>query len=144
MSREAAFLSEFKAADVSEGREVRTLELLEPFQVYSAVLDSIITVPAGFRFDGESIPLGLQWLVPPFGQSKRGACVHDYLYRQHGFRTITGVLVPVTRAEADAVYRELIVAKGLPKWRAQIRWFTLRAVGFIAWNNSPAKRQGFA
>ena len=65
--------------------------------------DAIITVPAGFRFDGESIPTVLHWLVPPFGQSKRGACVHDYLYRYHGFHTIFGELVPVSRKEADAV-----------------------------------------
>jgi hypothetical protein len=144
MSREACFLSEFRVADISDGREINKLELLEPFQVYSAHLDSIITVPSGFKFDGESIPLALQWLVPPFGQSKRGACVHDYLYRNHGFHTLTGVRIPVSRADADAVYHELILAKGLPKWRATVRYYTLRAVGFIAWNNSPAKKQGFA
>lgn len=132
--KEPAFLSDFRVLDVTEGRETSTLQLLEPFQVYSAYLDAIITVPAGFRFDGESIPVALQWLVPPFGQSKRGACVHDYLYRTRGFHTLTGEVVPVTRAEADAVYRELITAKGLPKWRATMRWGVLRLVGWAAWN----------
>lgn len=132
--KEPAFLSEFRVLDVTEGRETSTLELLEPFQVYSAVLDAIITVPAGFRFDGESIPVALQWLVPPFGQSKRGACVHDYLYRTRGFHTVAGEVVPVSRAEADAVYRELIAAKGLPRWRASMRWAVLRLVGWAAWN----------
>lgn len=132
--KEAAFLSEFRVLDVTEGRETSTLELLDPFQVYSAVLDAIITVPAGFRFDGESIPAALQWLVPPFGQSKRGACVHDYLYRTRGFHTVTGEVVPVSRKQADAVYRELITAKGLPKWRATMRWGVLRLVGWAAWN----------
>lgn len=132
--KEPAFLSDFRVLDVTEGRETSTLELLQPFQVYSAYLDAIITVPQGFRFDGESIPAALQWLVPPFGQSKRGACVHDYLYRTHGYETISGEIVPVTRAEADAVYRELITAKGLPKWRATMRWAVLRLVGWAAWN----------
>lgn len=134
--KEAAFLSEFKVLDVADGKEVRMLELEQPFQVYSAVLDAIITVPAGFRFDGESIPTVLHWLVPPFGQSKRGACVHDYLYRYHGFHTISGELVPVSRKEADAVYFELVRAKGLSSWRAHIRWAALRGVGWIAWRSS--------
>jgi len=133
---EPAFLSEFKAFDVTEGRETQTLELASPFQVYSAALDAIITAPQGFRFDGESIPMFLQWLVPPFGQSKRGACVHDYLYRYAGYHSISGVVIPVSRAEADAVYCELIKAKGLPHWRATMRWGVLRLVGWAAWNSN--------
>ena len=138
---EAAFLTEFKALDVTEGKETQMLELEAPFQVYSATLDAIITVPQGFRFDGESIPACLQWLVPPFGQSKRGACVHDYLYRYRGFHTMTEVLVPVTRAEADAVYCELIKAKGLSSWRANMRWGVLRLVGWCAWNTNRRQQQ---
>lgn len=134
MKREAEFITEFKALDVTEGRDTHTLELLEPLMVYSGVLDCIIKVPAGFRFDGESIPAFLQWLVPPFGQSKRGACVHDYLYRFAGYHNADGGLVSVTRTEADAVYRELCRAKGLPKWRASLRWSVLRVVGWAAWN----------
>ena len=133
---ESTFITEFKVLDVTEGRETSTLELLEPFKVFSAYLDSFITVPAGFRFDGESIPAALQWLAPPFGQSKRGACVHDYLYRNHGFPHAAGYFVPVSRAQADAVYCELIKAKGLPKWRANMRWGVLRLVGWAAWNSN--------
>jgi len=133
---EPAFLSDFRVLDVTEGRDTQTLELELSFQVYSAALDAIITVPQGFRFDGESIPVFLQWLVPPFGQSKRGACVHDYLYRFAGYHSISGVIIPVSRAEADAVYCELIKAKGMPRWRATMRWSVLRLVGWAAWNKN--------
>ena len=133
----AEFITEFQALDVAEGKETDKLKLLAPFTVYSAVLDAIITVPAGFTFDGESIPTALRALVPPFGQSKRGACIHDYLYRHHGYRTPAGDFHPVTRAQADAVYRELVLAKGLPSWRAAVRWGVLRLVGWRAWNSQP-------
>lgn len=135
-TRPAEFLTEYKALDVTEGQSTKTLELLEPLIVYSAVLQDEIRVHAGFTFDGESIPPAIHWLVPPFGQSKRGACVHDYLYRHGGYYKNLR-LVPVTRQQADAVYRELITAKGLPAWRANMRYLTLRVVGWWAWTHQP-------
>jgi hypothetical protein len=133
---ESAFLSEFRALDVTEGKDTHTLMLTEKFQVYSATLNAVITVPPGFTFDGESIPRWLQPLVPPFGQSKRGACVHDYLYRYGGYHSVTGSVIGVSRAAADAVYCELIKAKGMPRWRATMRWSVLRLVGWHAWNTN--------
>lgn len=133
-SKSAEFITDFKALDVTEGFQTHTLMLLEPFVVYSGCLDAVIAVPKGFTFDGESIPLWLQWLAPPFGDSKRGACVHDWLYRNAGFIDADNVLHPVLRKQADEVYRELIEAKGLPKWRATIRWAALRLVGGFAWS----------
>jgi len=136
----AEFLSDFKALDVTEGFDTHTLMLLEPFMVYSGVLNAVIKVPAGFVFDGESIPLFLQWLAPPFGDSKRGACVHDWLYRNAGYYGEQGVFRRVTRSQADDVYRELIEAKGLPRWRANIRWAALRVVGGMAWRENRKTR----
>lgn len=136
----AEFITNFQALDVTEGFETHTLRLLEPLVVYSGVLDARITVPAGFIFDGESIPLWLQWLAPPFGDSKRGACVHDWLYRNAGYYDESGVFQKVLRSQADAVYRELIEAKGLPRWRANIRWAVLRVVGGLAWRDNRKTR----
>lgn len=136
MSRPAEFLTEFRALDVSEGTETDHLRMLEPFRVYSAVLSAEVEIPAGFEFDGESIPLGVRWLVPPFGQSKRGAAVHDWLYRYRGFWRADGTFVDVSRKQADAVYRELVKLKGLPAWRASMRWSVLRLVGWAAWNSN--------
>lgn len=136
--RPAEFLTEFQALDITEGRATHTLRLVAPLTVYSGVLDAVVTVPQGFEFDGESIPAFLQWLVPPFGQSKRGAGVHDYLYRYAGFHDATGHVHPVPRAQADAVYRELIEAKGLPVWRGRMRWAVLRLVGWSAWEGNSA------
>jgi hypothetical protein len=127
------FLSELVVRDVAEGRETTRLRLLEPFWVWSDVLNDQLVIPAGFECDGESIPRALHGLVPPFGMSKRAAVVHDYLYRNHGYLSHAGPFKPVTRQQADAVYQELCLAKGLPRWRATVRWATLRLVGWKAW-----------
>lgn len=40
-----------------------------------------ITVPAGYVFDGSSIPRALWWLYPPsFAPAWRGSLIHDYGY----------------------------------------------------------------
>lgn len=132
MSRPAEFLSDMVAYDVSEGTQTRQYQLAERFGFYSAVLGAEVWIEPGFIFDGESIPTFLHWLVPPFGQSKRGACAHDYLYRHAGYASASG-LVPVSRETADKVYHELVTAKGLPKWRAAMRYRVLRLVGGAAW-----------
>jgi hypothetical protein len=137
MSRKAEFLTPFEAKDISGDREVSRLKLLSPFRVYSDELDAEFTVPEGFEFD-ESIPGPLQGIVRPFGMSKRGACVHDWLYQNHGYQADDGAFVPVTREQADAVYREMLLAKGTPVWRANIRWFALRIGGWLAWRNAVA------
>jgi len=140
-TRPPEFLSDPEFVDITEGRETQRYRLRGELSVYSAVLDRVITVPDGFEFDGESIPVGLQWLVKRFGASKRGAAVHDYLYRLGGYRRRTGGIEPVTRRQADAVYEELLRLRGLPAWRATLRWFTLRCVGWAAWRENEAQRR---
>lgn len=140
MSDKAEFLTDFIVLDITEDQEVQRLKLLEPFRVYSAVLQDQVQVSEGFEFDGESIPLFLQGLVKPFGQSRRGACVHDWLYRHGGYYRADSSFVPVTRKQADAVYRELILAKGLAPWRAATRYSILRLVGWAAWSQNEKNR----
>ena len=139
MNRPPEFLSEFRAEDIAEGSETRRYRMLSHFRFYSAVLQSEVEVPEGFICDGESIPEAIRWLVPPFGQSKRGAFAHDYLYRHAGY-VVQGAIHPVDRKTADAVYRELVTLKakvdGLPQWRATMRWAVLRLVGGAAWQEN--------
>ena len=141
MNKQAEFLTDFRVLDITEDYEVQKLRLIEPFRVYSAVLDDQVQVSEGFEFDGESIPLILQGWVKPFGQSRRGAAVHDWLYRQGGYYRADSSFVPVTRKQADEVYRELILAKGLAPWRATLRYHILRLVGWSAWNQNEKQRQ---
>lgn len=108
------FLSPLKALDLADGRSRR---LLEPFRYRSALLDRVIEVPAGFVYDGASIPRPLWWLIgSPFtGRYRRAALVHDYLYAVHG----------CSREEADRVFLEAMDEDRVPKWR---RWAMYRGV----------------
>lgn len=56
--------------------------------------------------------------------------------RHRGYWRKDGTFVPVTRKQADAVYHELVLLKGLPTWRANLRWGVLRLVGWKAWNSN--------
>lgn len=132
MKREAEFLTDPRFEDVTKGSETQKLRLLEPLHVYSAVLDREIIVPVGFVFE-ESIPTFLYSLSRPRGDSKRAACVHDWLYVNHGHRLPGGMIIPVTRRQADAVYHELLRLKGVGPVRAWARWLALRIAGGHAW-----------
>lgn len=139
MPRPAQFLTDPDFVDITEGNQTQRYRLAGELLVYSAVLAAELVVPQGFEFDGESIPTGLQWLVKRFGASKRGAAVHDYLYRLQGYKLPGGLCMPVTREQADQVYYELLTLKGVSAWRASIRFLALRAAGWVAWNQSPLK-----
>lgn len=137
--RRAEFLTPLRYEDKSAGDQILWLKLLEPFRYFSAVLGSEAILPADFECDGESVPSWLYSIVPPFGAARRGAVAHDGLYTLAGFTTPAGEFVPVTRAVADAVYRELLIAAGVAKWRAWNRWAALRAAGWKAWNDHRAE-----
>ncbi|MBR4353762.1 MAG: DUF1353 domain-containing protein [Kiritimatiellae bacterium] len=100
-------------------------ELIEPWLVRTPYGD--FTVPAGFAYDGASIPRFF-WRVTggPF-QSPRciAALAHDYLYATH----------KVDRATADKIYRDMQIAVGIAKYKARIEYRALRIFGWIAWRN---------
>lgn len=133
--KEAAFLTNPIIADVAEGDEAQRFRLLGPLVAYSAVLGVEFIIREGFEFE-ESIPF-LAWSIArPLGSTRRGAAVHDWAYRHRSLMLKDGGAIPVTRAQADALYHEFLLVKGTPKWRATARWAFLRAGGFLAWINN--------
>jgi hypothetical protein len=124
---EAAFLTDPRFQDITEGNETQKLRLLDELRVFSAVLNTFIHIPAGFEFE-ESIPSFLFSLTRPVGESKRAACIHDWLYI-HGSYTNPGGTFPVTRLQADAIYHEFLRAKGVSPIRAYLRWLGVRLGG---------------
>ena len=96
-----------------------------------------VTVPFGFDHDGSSewillligvIPSFVLWLIG-YGQDgvhRAASVVHDYLYvaQPEGW----------TRAAADDAWYQLAVAGGMSVWRARLRWFFIRAFGWIPWS----------
>ena len=98
--------------------------------------DTMITVPAGFRFDLSSVPRALWWLIAPFELSIAAPMLHDFLYL-HGGRPPAGTLMPprtYTRADADRVFREVMKAEGVPMWRRVLGYAAVRLFGGDAWH----------
>jgi len=130
---EAAFLTNPRFEDITEGNETQKLRLLDELRVFSAVLNNFIHIPAGFEFE-ESIPSFLFSLARPVGESKRAACIHDWLYI-HGSFTNPGGTFTITRSQADAVYHEFLRAKGVSKTRSFFRWLGVRLGGWSHFNS---------
>jgi len=87
----------------------------------------VYRIPAGFRTDGASIPRPL-WRIcgtPLEAPRVYAALVHDWLY--------SGGDPDVTRAEADRIYRDLLIALGVSKVKAYVEWSALRLCGWTHW-----------
>jgi hypothetical protein len=140
VNRAPAILTPLRYEDLSEGKQILWLKLLEPFRYYSAVLGSEVELPVGFECDGESVPRWLHSVVPPFGAARYGAVAHDGIYSFAGYhKPGSSEVIPVTRQKADAVYRELLAVKGVAPWRCTVRYNALRAAGWKAWNDHRRK-----
>ena len=94
----AGFLSSLSATQITD--KVWRINL--PLIYQSDLIKEEIVVPSGFCCDFESVPrlpLVYAWLGHT---SQRGGTVHDYLYRKDSYPR-------VSRAQADAIYREISV-----------------------------------
>ena len=95
--------------------------LLEPLQYGE------LTVPAGFESDGASVPRFFWRLVFPPGDSQalRAAILHDYIYREQPMGW--------NRADADNLFYTVLVADGVPVWRARLAFWGVRLFGGNSW-----------
>ncbi len=73
----------------------------------------ICEVPAGFTFDGASIPRVLWWLFSPSGRYMKAALLHDYLIETQ----------TVSRAQSAQMFYKEMEKLGVILWRrAAIYW----------------------
>lgn len=94
----------------------------------------MFTVPRGTETDGASIPR-LLWRVcghPLQAPRVYAALAHDYLYGGGG-------PPEVTRADADTIYRELLVSLGWGKAKAWTEYLALRMFGASHWTKRKNK-----
>lgn len=117
-----------------------TLVLTEAFTYHVGQEDSgeEITVPVGFRCDGQSYPRLFWFIDHPQGQGAKAGFIHDYLYWLNG-RQLPGTGRNYNRAQADQIYLEAAMVSGVQNWRARFRYRMLRMFGWAAWNTH-AKR----
>jgi hypothetical protein len=99
-----------------------------------------ILIPAGFVFDGASIPKIFRGLLSPVGVLLVAAMVHDYAYQHHYI--MFGEHGPpikkkyMSKAEADSLFLEIAdYTNGLP-WLNRIAYLAVRQYGIGAWSKS--------
>lgn len=119
----SAFLTKLEAEQVedtsSEGRG--TWQLLFPLEYKSDYANCVLTVPAGFVTDFTSIPripLVFDWLGD---RGNLAGALHDWLY--------TAPHPLGSRADADRVLREALIAQGVSRLRAWFIYFGVRVGG---------------
>jgi len=86
--------------------------LIEPFSAHG------VTVPAGFEFDGASSPRIFWTIVPPFKQTKKAACIHDWLCRN--------AKNAEDRKRADKLFHKMLLEAGLNRVRAYAGYLGVR------------------
>jgi Protein of unknown function (DUF1353) len=97
-----------------------------------------ITVPKGFVTDLASIPRPLWSVYPPDGPWVKAAVIHDFLYFTQGdgiWFKHGGVAraKPYERREADDIFREAMVDRGIGGVDRSAIWAAVRVAGGKAW-----------
>ncbi len=94
-----------------------------------------LTVPAGFASDGASVPRFFWRVVFPPGDSRalKAAFVHDYIYRTHPSGW--------DKRSADEVFRELLIAGGVPCFRANLAYCGVRLFGKRSYQNGGEEKK---
>lgn len=110
----------------AEAVELRVLgesrwELLSPLTYRGR--DEIFTVPAGTLTDLASVPGFLTWLVPRYGRYTKAAILHDHLWAASS---------PVSRADADGIFRRSMRELGVPILRRWAMWAAVRTTGIVS------------
>ena len=87
-----------------------------------------IVVPVAFPFDGASVPpQGWHATYTPWHPVVLGpACVHDWIYVSH----------QVSKAEADLIFHDLLIANGASAYRAWLMREAVEMFGGSAWEHS--------
>lgn len=94
------------------------------YRVWSEDSDEIITVPAGYEFDGASVPMIFGWFIQRVEPDTiAAACLHDYLYTD-GRR--------YTLSKSDYIFFEALCCT-TSKWKAFIMRLWVKMWGRIYW-----------
>ena len=126
-------------------------ELAEEFAFYwtEGQKDLKFTLPAGFVFDGASVPRfcwSLTGLLPT-GVHLGAAAVHDEAYKRRGLLTKGQVSLligddkwlPVDtqwdRKQCDDMFKRIMIAAEETSWKANAMYWAVRIFGGAAWNH---------
>ena len=93
-------------------------------------------VPAGFQFDGASIPKFLRTFFSPVGVLLVGGLVHDYMYKYACMKRTDkkGSLMLVDQKKADEIFRDICIEVNGFYTMNYLAYWSLRIGGWVAWN----------
>ena len=93
-------------------------------------------IPAGFKFDGASIPKFLHTFLSPVGVLLVGGLVHDYAYKyetllRENKRDTLGI---ISQKRSDEIFRDINIGVNGFYLMIYLAYYSLRLGGFWAWN----------
>lgn len=112
-----------------------------------------ITIPAGFRYDGASVPRVFWTLtgINPDGPQRAAALIHDMIYVQKGDlpegmqeqEIEPGSWKPTygnwTRYDSDRLFKKMLIASKMKKGKVKLMYFAVRIAGWIYWKDNSDK-----
>ena len=92
-------------------------------------------IPAGFQFDGASIPKFLHTWLSPTGVLLMGGLVHDYAYKYATLKKRgEGTYGPLTQKDSDVIFRDINIEQNGFHFLNYLAYWALRIGGWVAWN----------
>lgn len=93
-------------------------------------------IPAGFQFDGASIPKFLRTFFSPVGVLLVGGLVHDYAYKYQTLLKVNkqDTMGTLTQKRADEIFRDINIEVNGFYVMNYLAYYSLRLGGFVAWN----------
>ena len=111
----------------------RKWEVAEDF--HFELEDTNFMIPAGFEFDGASVPKFLATFLSPVGVLLMGGLVHDYGYKYATLLKNDGTTIGYkNQAYMDRLFRDICIEVNGFKFLNYLAYWTLRLAGFVAWN----------
>ena len=113
---------------------VRHWEIAKDFEYKLNGEDFVI--PAGFKFDGASIPKFLHPFLSPVGVLLIGGLVHDYGYKYATLlkKNKKDTLGTISQKRADEIFRDIGINVNGFYLMNYLAYWSLRLGGFVAWN----------
>lgn len=112
---------------------VRHWEIVKDF--HFSLGDKQHVIPAGFQFDGASVPKFLSAWLSPVGVLLIGGLVHDYAYK---YQTLLmqdkkSSLDKMSQKQADKIFRDINIEQNGFVVMNYLAYWALRIGGFVAW-----------
>ena len=111
---------------------VRHWEIAEDFEY--VLNGNKYVIPAGFKFDGASIPKFLHPFLSPVGVLLMGGLIHDYAYKYAALKPKKGALLLLDQKKSDQIFRDINIEINGFYFMNYLAYWSLRLGGFMAWN----------